>query len=102
MLIHSLSYSVEIALTDSWLNWMKEVNIPKMMQTDCFEGVRMMELLDPPPMEGTKTFSVQYQVASMEKYLLFQEKYADIFDQLLIDAFQQKCLAFQTLLKELS
>ena len=101
MLIHSLSYLVETALIDAWMKWMKEVNIPQMMQTGCFTQVKMMELLDPPSMEGTATFSIQYQMASMDTYLLFQEKYADHFDQLRTDTFQEKCLAFQTLLKEI-
>jgi hypothetical protein len=82
---------------DEWLKWMKEVHVPEVMRTGCFVDQRMLKVLSVED-EGT-TYSMQYTFLNLSDMEEYRAKHAPLLQKQMIAKFQDKCLAFRTLLE---
>lgn len=70
MLIYNVTTNVEEKVHDEWVEWMKNIHIPAMMQTGKFEGATMSRV-DVVESMGGITYSVQYKIQNkntLERY----------------------------------
>lgn len=98
MILYNVTVNVEDSVHDVWLQWMREEHIPEVMHTGLFMGKRMLRLLTEDDSEG-KTYAIQYFCENMEKYNLYQEKYAPALQKNHHQKFGTRCVAFRTLLE---
>lgn len=99
MILYNITYNIEKDTTSDWLDWMKMIHIPKMMNTGYFSSVKLYTLLNIED-EGS-TFSLQFMSDSLEKIEEFLEKYATILAEEHNMRYKNKHVAFRTVLQEL-
>lgn len=97
MIIYSVTVNIDNDVHDEWLQWMKAVHIPDVMSTGLFIENRMMKLLNVED-EGT-TYSIQYMLHSMADYEKYQHEFAPRLQAEHSKKYQNKFVAFRTLLE---
>jgi len=98
MYIYNVTVNIDESVHDKWLNWMKDIHIPEMLNTNKFSKALMSRVLVNEEMGGI-TYSVQYTCDSketLEKYYLEDaQKMREEGNQL----FKNKFTAFRTEMK---
>ena len=101
MILYNVTVNVQQEIESQWLDWMKSIHIPKVLETGCFESNKFFKLLLEDQSGGTN-YSVQYfatDMAQLERYLnLFAEKLRDEHEAM----FKGKVVAFRTVLEEIT
>jgi hypothetical protein len=97
MLLYNITIIIEDASAETWLLWMQEEHIPKVMNTGMFISNRLLKVLDSPN-EGI-TYCVQYVTESMENYEIYQQQYAPDLQEELNTLFRDKFVSFRTLME---
>ena len=94
--IYNVTVSVDTEVSEEWLNWMKDVHIPDVMDTGLFLESKISKVLGHE--EGGKTFAVQYLCENMETYDNYQEKFAPALQKDHTEKYGKQTVAFRTLL----
>lgn len=97
MLLYNVTLIIEDATADEWLQWMQEIHIPEVMATGKFVSNRLLKVLDSPN-EGV-TYCTQYVVETLADYNDYQENYAPALQADLQSKFENKFVAFRTLME---
>ena len=101
MILYNVTISIEPAINDQWVKWMKEIHIPEMMNTDCFEEFRFLELKsDIEPNSGI-TYCTQYWCKSKTDLDNYLNNYADELREKHQKKFINKFVTFRTVLEEI-
>lgn len=79
MIIYSVTIVLDAALEADWLDWMKNVHIPEVLQTGCFVRCRMYRVVEPPGSEPG--FVMQYECLSLAEYHRYREEFAPALQQ---------------------
>lgn len=96
MIIYNVTVSVDYEILDEWLDWMKAVHIPEVLNTGKFIECRMSKILAEE--EGGSAYSMQYLAQDMDTLKRYQKEDAPELQQKLIEKYGNKVLAFRTLL----
>lgn len=97
MLLYNVTIIIEESAAEEWLQWMKEIHIPEVMATDKFVSNRLLKVMDSPN-EGI-TFCSQYVVENEENYLDYQANYAPALQAKLQSKFENRFVAFRTVME---
>ena len=98
MYLYNVTVNVEDDVHDNWLQWMKSAHVPEVMATGCFVANRMLKVLSEVENNGT-TYSFQYYFTKMEDYIRYQDKFAKALQKAHMERFENKFVAFRTLLE---
>lgn len=98
MILYNVTINVDWCIHTDWLQWMKEVNIPDMIETGFFIDCRMLRLLQVDESDGP-TYAVQYNAVSIDQYNLFLEKQLGIQVQKEINKWGNKFIFFSTIME---
>jgi len=99
MIIYNVTANVENDIKDEWLNWMKNVHIPEVMNTGYFVEYKICKVLVDEE-QGT-TYSVQYTAKTMQEYEEYKRIHAMRFQKEIAVKYGNKLVAFRTLLEVL-
>lgn len=97
MIIYNVTVSIDPAVHEEWLQWMKEVHIPEVMETGSFMANRICRILAYE--EGGLSYSIQYDVKDMETYDHYQKEFAPKLQADHTNRYAGKFAAFRTLLE---
>lgn len=97
MLLYNVTIIIEDAAADEWLQWMQEIHIPEVMATGKFVSNRLLKVLDSPN-EGV-TYCVQYVAENLNDYNDYQQIYAPALQADLQNKFENRLVAFRTLME---
>ena len=97
MLLYNVTVIIEDAAADEWLQWMQEIHIPEVMATGKFVSNRLLKVLDSPN-EGV-TYCTQYIAENIGEYNDYQQNYAPKLQAALQSKFENKLVAFRTLME---
>lgn len=97
MLLYNVTLIIEEAVAADWLLWMKEIHIPQIMATEKFVSNRLLKVVDSPN-EGV-TYCAQYIVENMADYNDYQQNFAPALQANLQNKFENKLVAFRTLME---
>jgi hypothetical protein len=97
MILYNVTISIDNEVHDEWLQWMKEVHIPEVMATGLFIENKIARILAEE--EGGKAYSIQYLLATMEDYDLYQAKHAPLLQSKHSDRYNGRFGAFRTILQ---
>ena len=100
MIIYNVTVNVEHSVHDDWLQWMREIHIPEVMETGLFSHHRILKVLSDED-NGGMTYSVQYYCHSMESYEQYKAKHAPSLQAKALARYKDKFVGFRTLLEEL-
>lgn len=96
MILYNVTVSIDPAVKDEWLNWMRSTHIPDVMATGHFKESRICRVHGEE--EGGETFAITYLCYSEEHYNTYQQEHAPRLQQDHITRFSGKFAAFRTLL----
>ena len=97
MIIYNVTVNIEDDVHQEWLQWMKEVHIPDVMDTGLFIENKICRVLVEE--ETGTTYSVQYSCNGLEEYNKYKEEFASILQEAHSKKFANKFVAFRTLLE---
>lgn len=97
MIIYNVTVSIDHEVQEEWLQWMKQVHIPEVMNTGLFVDNRILRVLN---VDDTgATFSIQYSLRSMEDYERYSSEFASALQAAHTERYKDKFVAFRTLLE---
>ena len=97
MLLYNVTIILEDKAVAEWLKWMQEIHIPAVLGSGKFVSHRLLKVLDSPN-EGT-TYCVQYVAENLAEYEDYQANYAPRLQAELQQKFENKHVAFRTLME---
>jgi hypothetical protein len=97
-IIYNVTSHVEHSIEQEWLNWMKNVHIPEVIQTGLFLEYKLLKLVSEES-EGGTSYAVQYLLNDVKDFLNYSENYAPALRQKSLDKYGEKVIAFRTLLE---
>lgn len=97
MLLYNVTLILEDSAVEEWLNWMQEIHIPAVLGSGKFVSHRLLKVLDSPN-EGV-TYCVQYVAESLADYEDYQLNYAPGLQAELQQKFENRHVAFRTLME---
>src|SRR5690606_14808242 len=98
MIIYNVTVKVSVAIKDSWLEWMKQVHVPAIMETGLFHDYRICRLLEQDDTDGP-TYAVQYWTDTLENYYTYLQEHAPRFRQQTFEMFGDQLVAFRTVMQ---
>jgi len=97
MIIYNVTVNIENDVREEWLEWMKNIHIPEVMNTGHFLEHKICKVLVDEE-QGT-TYSIQYTANSMEELEEYQKTHAPRLQKEHSNKYEGKFVAFRTLLE---
>ncbi|MFC4262911.1 DUF4286 family protein [Ferruginibacter yonginensis] len=98
MFVYNVTTKVTHAIATNWLQWLKEIHIPEIIDTGCFTNATVLQILEIDESEGP-TYAVQYFAESKSNYNLYIEKFANSMRQKAFDKWGDQFIAFRTFMQ---
>jgi hypothetical protein len=96
MILYNVTVSIDPAISEEWLAWMRSTHIPEVMATGCFVESRLSRVQGEE--EGGLTFAITYLSLNQEKLDEYQEKHAPLLQKDHSEKFNGRFAAFRTFL----
>lgn len=96
MILYNVTVSLDPEIEKDWLDWMRKIHIPEVIQTGCFTEARLSRVNGEE--EGGLTFSVMYFAPSEALYEQYKKQYAPDLQRKHTEKYQGKFAAFRTVL----
>lgn len=99
MIIYNITVNIDEDVHEDWINWMKTVHIPDVMNTGFFLENKICKVLSTQEDETGHTYAIQYTCANMEDLDDYQENHAPQLQKEHFERYDGKFVAFRTLLE---
>ena len=100
MVLYNVTINIDYAVHDEWLDWMKNVHIPDVMNTGLFIDSKLCKIHAEE--DGGKSYSIQYLSNNWEDYNLYVKEYAEELQKEHAEKYANKFVAFRTILEVVS
>ena len=97
MYIYNVTVSIDKTLANEWLNWMKTIHVPDVLNTGHFTENKICKVLNVND-EG-ETYSVQYTFETMSDIEAYQKNHAPRLQAEHSKRYEGKYASFRTLLE---
>jgi predicted TIM-barrel fold metal-dependent hydrolase len=101
MILYSVTVNIDNEVHDEWLHWMKTEHIPKVLSTGLFVDNKILRMLDEVE-NGGVTYSFQYYLNNTEDFQTYQQHHAARLQAEHARRYQDRFVAFRTLLEVVS
>ena len=101
MIIYNVTVNVEDEVHEEWLQWMKEVHVPQVMNTQCFSHNYFTRILSTQSDETGHTYAIQYHCDNKEDLDRYQKDFAPDLQAEHAKKYEGKFVAFRTLLEKI-
>jgi hypothetical protein len=98
-ILYNVTMCVNEEVHADFLEWIKNIHIPKVLQTGCFQNYKMLRLISQEEDSTDTTYAVQYMLEDLKHFIEYSEKYAHALGQETWDRYGEKVLVFRTLLE---
>ena len=96
MILYNVTVSIDPAIAEDWVNWMRSNHIPDVMATGCFVESRISRVHGEE--EGGETYAITYLSPSQEKMDEYQQQHAPLLQKDHSERYAGKFAAFRTIL----
>ncbi len=100
MILYNVTVNIDTDIEQDWIDWMKNIHIPNVMDTGFFKEYRMMKMLTEDQDETGKTYAVQYLADSLGQLETYLNTAAPKLQKESIIRYGTKLAAFRTVLEE--
>jgi hypothetical protein len=97
MIIYNVTVNIENDVHQEWLEYMKKIHIPEVMETGCFIESKICKVLVNEE-QGT-TYSIQYTCENMQTYEHYKKEHAPRLQKEVQNKYANKFVSFRTLLE---
>lgn len=98
MILYNVTISIDQSCEDEWLDWMRSIHIPEVIQTGFFKECKLCRLIEGEE-EGGKTYAVMYSAFSEEGLNEYKSNHSGALQKQHNTKFQGRFAAFRTELK---
>jgi uncharacterized protein DUF4286 len=98
MIIYSVAVTIEVAIEQVWLDWMRRVHVPDVVRTGCFTEATIYRRVEPKSDEPT--YVIQYGCASLADYQRYRDDFAPSLQKEHSDRFSGRFRAAREILEE--
>ena len=98
MILYNVTISIDQSCEDEWLDWMRRIHIPDVIQTGFFKECKLCRLIDGEE-EGGKTYAVMYSAFTEEGLNEYKSNHSEVLQEQHNTKFQGRFVAFRTELK---
>ena len=95
--IYNVTISIDYAASASWLDWMKRIHIPEVLETGLFLEAKLSKIMAEE--SGGASYSIQYLCENMENYNNYVALHSQKLQRDHEAEFGGKFVAFRTILK---
>jgi hypothetical protein len=74
MIIYSVTITIDAAIEQEWLDWMRRVHVPDVLRTGCFSKCQIHRIVDAAHPEPA--YVLQYRCASLDEYHRYRDNFA--------------------------
>lgn len=99
MYLFNETVGIDAGVEQEWLTWAKTVYVPAVLSTQLFTGYKIYKVLHESE-DGSISYSIQFLSASLENVVQFLEVFAPPLVAQQRKLFNNKHVAFRTLLEE--
>ena len=100
MIIYSVTIVIQAGIEFEWVDWMKRVHVPDVLQTGCFAECRFYKVHDS---EGEElTYVLQYHCRSLEEYYRYRDNFAPALQKEHSNRFSGRFRGSRQLLEEIA
>ena len=96
----NITTKVDPDILADWLKWQKEIHIPALMDTGCFQKYRFHHLLGQDETDG-KVYILQLVAGSKESHQNFLDKFENKLKNESFLKWGEKCFEFRSLLQNI-
>jgi hypothetical protein len=100
MIIYNVTLSIEKEFETEVLQWMKDIHIPEVMQTNKFIDAKMFKILESPDESIYNSFAIQYSLHNWEDFESYEKEFAAALREKTRETFGEKILTYRTFLKQ--
>ncbi len=100
MILYNVTVGIDKEVEQDWLDWMRNEHIPKVLNTGAFSSYKMYKVLSHED-EETISYSVQYFSDQLLKVDQYFKIHASILSEELRKRYENRHVAFQTVLQEI-
>ncbi len=97
MILYNVTVKILNEVKDDWLNWMKTVHIPDVMNTGLFVENKICRIIEEDP-DG-ETYAIQYFCKDMDTFMKYQNEHAKELQKEHTQRYDGKYVAFRTLME---
>ena len=101
MILYNVTVGIDLDVEEEWLVWMMKSHIPEVMATNMFKDFEVYKIISEEK-EGTSSYSIQYFAESMDEIQNYLTNFAPDLVKKHMEKFQNKHVAFRTLLQKIS
>ncbi|MCB0642618.1 MAG: DUF4286 family protein [Phaeodactylibacter sp.] len=98
MIIYNVTVKVDTDIEADWLDWMKTIHIPDVMNTGLFTNYRICRILNMHDQEGT-SYAIQYTAPDMAALHRYQTQHAPALQKDHIQRYGDRAVVFRTLME---
>jgi hypothetical protein len=98
MILYNVTINIDNAAHDEWLEWMKKKHVPEQMATGLFVRNTILKLMNEEDNGGT-TYAFQYFLNSLDDLETYEKTYGSVFQSEHQQRFNDKFVAFRTILE---
>lgn len=99
MILYNITINIEKEVQEEWLDWMKRVHIPSILNTGLFNENKILKLLTEVDESIGITYSFQYFLPDKTSLEKFQREFEPLIDSALYKKYQNKFVEFRTVLE---
>ena len=96
MILYNVTVSIDSNIHEDWLEWMRTIHIPQVMETGCFLESRISRVNGEE--EGGMTFAITYLSPSEDVFKKYESEHAPLLQADHSSRYQGKFAAFRTTL----
>ena len=100
MIVYSVTVKIDLKAHSEWLEWMRNKHIPDVLATGKFVSHKLFKVLAEDETDGV-TYNIQYFAKTMGDYFDYQNDHAQQLQAEHRERYQDKFVAFRTLLREI-
>ena len=100
MYIFNTTYTIETSAFNDWNNYMVTEVIPRLRKLEMFNSIRIFEVAVEQQAIDGEVYSLQLATKEVQHIGLYEEQVLPKLMELMTNAFGEKVLSFNTLLKE--
>lgn len=97
MILYNVTVNIDVNVEKEWLQWMKEVHIPEVMNTGLFVSSKICRIHAEEV--GGSSYSIQYFAKNMEDYNTYQDVHSAELQKDHTEKYKGKFAAFRTILE---
>ena len=98
MIIYNITTKVHPSIHEEWVAWVKDEQIPTILQTGCFITATVARLLEVDESDGP-TYAVQFKAESKSLYNQYIENYSAGISKLSFDKWGDRFISFRSVMQ---